>query len=76
MDFLRPARPSYPRTQVQLRIVPQVRNSLKYVTRKDRKGIAASLRTIYTALTDAAASAALVAFTEQWGELYSAIAPA
>lgn len=66
----------YPRTQVQLCIVHQVRNSLKYVTWKDRKAVAASLRTIYTAPTEAAASAALVAFTEQWGEQYSAIAPA
>lgn len=66
----------YPRTQVQLCIVHQVRNSLKYVTWKDRKAVAASLRTIYTAPTEAAASAALVAFTEQWGAQYSAIAPA
>jgi transposase-like protein len=66
----------YPRTQVQLCIVHQVRNSLKYVTWKDRKAVAASLRTIYTAPTEAAARAALVAFTEQWGEQYSAIAPA
>lgn len=66
----------YPRTQVQLCIVHQVRNSLKYVTWKDRKAVAASLRTIYTASTEAAASAALVAFTEQWGAQYSAIAPA
>jgi transposase-like protein len=36
----------YPRTQVQLCIVHQVRNSLKYVTWKDRKAVAASLRTI------------------------------
>ena len=66
----------YPRTRVQLCIVHQVRNSLKYVTWKDRKAVAASLRTIYTAPTEAAAGAALVAFTEQWGEQYSAIAPA
>ena len=66
----------YPRTQVQLCIVHQVRNSLKYVAWKDRKAVAAALRTIYTAPTEAAASAALVAFTEHWGEQYSAIAPA
>ena len=66
----------YPRTQVQLCIVHQVRNSLKYVAWKDRKAVAAALRTLYTAHTEAAASAALVAFTEHWGEQYSAIAPA
>lgn len=66
----------YPQTRVQLCIVHQVRNSLKYVTWKDRKAVAASLRGIYTAPTEEAARAALDAFSDQWGAQYPAIAPA
>lgn len=66
----------YPHTRVQLCIVHQVRNSLKYVTWKDRKAVAASLRGIYTAPTEESARAALSAFGEQWGAQYPAIAPA
>ena len=65
----------YPHTQVQLCIVHQVRNSLKYVNWKDRKAVAADLRAIYTAATVEAAGAALEAFAAQWGEQYPAIAP-
>ena len=63
----------YPHTRLQL--VHQVRNTLKYVSWKDRKAVAASLRAIYTAPTEEAGRAALVAFTEQWGNQYPAIAP-
>jgi putative transposase len=65
----------YPHTQVQLCIVHQVRNGLKYVTWKDRKAVAADLRTIYTAPTLEAAKDALEQFTERWGVQYPAIAP-
>ncbi len=65
----------YPQTRVQLCIVHQVRNSLKYVSWKDRKAVAASLRLIYAAPTEAAAKAALTAFSNQWGTQYSAIVP-
>jgi putative transposase len=65
----------YPHTQVQLCIVHQVRNGLKYVTWKDRKAVAADLRTIYTAPTLEAARDALGQVTERWGEQYPAIAP-
>src|SRR3989304_871 len=40
---------AYPKTQVQLCIVHLVRNALKYVSWKERKAVAADLRTIYTA---------------------------
>ncbi len=65
----------YPYTQVQLCIVHQVRNSLRYVTWKDRKRVAADLRAIYTAPTVEAARVALGAFAEQWGKQYQAITP-
>ncbi|RLT87430.1 MULTISPECIES: IS256 family transposase [unclassified Ketobacter] len=65
----------YPETRIQLCIVHQVRNSLSYVSWKDRKAVAASLRMIYTAPTEDAARAALTAFDNQWGTQYSAIVP-
>lgn len=65
----------YPLTQVQLCIVHQVRNSLKYVSWKERKAVAASLRAIYTAPTQEAGHDALMQFKERWGEQFPAIAP-
>jgi len=63
----------YPKTQVQLCIVHLVRNSLSYVSYKDRKAVAADLKLIYTAQTEAAAEQALVAFGEKWDAQYPMI---
>jgi putative transposase len=52
----------YPKCRVQRCIVHQIRNSLKYVNWKQRKQIAADLKTIYTAPTEAAAHSALATF--------------
>lgn len=65
----------YPHTRVQLCIVHQVRNSLKYVSWKDRKKVASGLRAIYTAPTPDAARASLDSFADKWGEQYPAIVP-
>ena len=56
----------FPKTQIQLCIVHMVRNSLKFVTWKERKAVAADLRTIYSAPTLEAAEAALDAFSATW----------
>lgn len=56
----------YPETRVQLCIIHQVRNSLRYVSWRVRKAVAKGLREIYTAPTVSAAEAALHAFAEQW----------
>ena len=37
----------YPKTRIQLCIVHQVRHSLRYVTDKDRRPVAADLKAIY-----------------------------
>jgi putative transposase len=60
----------YPKTQIQLCIVHMIRNSMRYVPWKERKKVAADLRTIYTASTLEAAEQALDAFEEKWGEQY------
>ncbi|AZQ11558.1 IS256 family transposase [Shewanella khirikhana] len=56
----------YPQTQTQLCIVHQVRYSLRYVSWKQRKEVAADLRTIYAASTLAEAERALDAFAQKW----------
>ena len=63
----------YPRAQVQLCIVHMVRNSLTYVSWKDRKQVAKDLRTIYQATTAEQAEAALDRFAERWDERYATI---
>lgn len=59
---------AFPETQVQLCIVHMVRHSLKYVSWKDRKAVAADLKAIYTAATLDEAELALSAFSEKWDE--------
>jgi putative transposase len=63
----------FPQTQVQLCIVHMVRNSLNYVSYKDRKAVAADLKTIYTADTEVAAEQALILFAQTWDKQYPTI---
>ena len=56
----------YPKTEVQLCIVHMVRNSLKYVSWKQRKEVAADLRAIYTSATAEAAEQRLTEFEQKW----------
>jgi transposase-like protein len=60
----------FPLTQVQKCIVHQVRNSLRYVSSKDRQPVAQALRLVYTAPTEAAALAELEEFDQEWGKKY------
>lgn len=64
----------YPRTEVQLCIVHIVRNSLAYVSWKDRKQVAADLKLIYRAASADAAEQHLEAFEAKWGPRYPTIA--
>jgi putative transposase len=53
---------------VQTCIVHLIRNSLDYFTLANRKAVAAALRSVYTAPTEAAAHDALAAFDAgEWG---------
>ena len=49
----------YPQTEIQLCIVHQIRNSLRYVASKDQKAFMADLKPIYRADTKGAAEVAL-----------------
>jgi putative transposase len=60
----------YPDTEVQLCIVHMVRNSLKFVSYKDRKKMATDLKTIYRAVTVEQAESALTTFGETWDKKY------
>ena len=63
----------FPETEVQLCIVHLVRNSLKYVSYKDRKEVAADLKEIYAAVTAKEAEEALKRFEDKWNNKYPAI---
>ncbi len=63
----------FPQTQVQLCIVHMVRNSLSYVSYKDRKAVAADLRLIYTSATETEAEQHLMAFAQKWDKQYPTI---
>ena len=63
----------YPQTKIQLCIVHMVRNSLKFVTWKDRKAVAADLKKIYKSLTVDEADQELTAFGEKWDRKYPSI---
>lgn len=60
----------FPLTKVQLCIVHMVRNSLKFVSWKNRKEVAADLRGVYRAATEEGGLAQLQAFEKKWGEDY------
>jgi putative transposase len=64
----------FPRTCLQLCIVHQIRNSLRYVNYKHRKEVAADLRQVYSAPTLSAAEQELEAFARKWDALYPRIA--
>lgn len=64
----------FPKTQVQLCIIHMVRHSLRYVSWKERKAVAADLRTIYTAPTAEAAEQALETFETKWAVRFPSIA--
>ena len=65
----------FPQTVVQTCIVYLIRNALDFVTWKERKAVAAGLKTVYRAIDAKAGFAALEAFEAgQWGQKYPAIA--
>ena len=61
---------AYPQSKIQLCIVHKIRQSLKYVSWKERKEIAADLKDIYGANTLDEAEMALVSFAEKWDAKY------
>jgi len=64
---------TFPHATVQTCLVHQVRSSLKFVSYKDRKAVAADLRRIYTAANQDHAADELQAFAEKWDARYPTI---
>jgi putative transposase len=56
----------YPQAMIQTCIVHLLRASLNYATWKERKALAADLKTVYRAVSAEAAEAALAAFRLKW----------
>jgi len=63
----------FPQTKIQLCIVHMVRNSLRFVSWKERKEVAADLRKIYRSITVEDAEQELDAFAEKWDDKFPTI---
>ncbi|WP_406677843.1 IS256 family transposase [Moorella sp. ACPs] len=60
----------FPQTEVQLCVIHQIRNSLKYVSYKDRKSLMADLKQVYQALTLEEAELKFSEFKDKWQKRY------
>lgn len=63
----------FPKTEIQLCIVHQIRNSLKYVVSKDQKAFMADLKLVYKATSKELAEHRLLELDEKWGKKYPAV---
>jgi len=63
----------FPHTEVQLCIVHQIRNSLKYVASKNQKQFAGELKKVYQAFTKEEAEVELDKLENKWGKKYPII---
>lgn len=60
----------FPQTEIQLCIIHQVRNSLRYVTLRDRKEFMKDLKGVYTVASEKVAWQKLLELEAKWGEKY------
>ncbi len=60
----------YPQTEVQLCVVHQIRNSLRYIASKDQKAFLKDLKLVYRATTKDLAEQKLQELEEAWGKKY------
>ena len=60
----------FPNTEVQLCIVHQIRNSVKYIASKDQKVFTGELKSVYQAFTKEEAEIALDKLETKWGKKY------
>jgi len=61
----------FPKTEIQLCIIHQIRTTLKYVASKDQKQFMKELKEVYKAPTEEAALLNLDHLEENWGKKYS-----
>jgi transposase-like protein len=60
----------FPDTEVQLCVIHQIRNSMRYVASKNHKEFMRDLKPVYQAISKEQAESALDALEEKWGEKY------
>ena len=60
----------FPKTEVQLCIVHQIRNSLKYVSSQDQKEFMRDLKLVYQATSKEIAEDELLKLDDKWGKKY------
>jgi putative transposase len=63
----------FPKTDIQLCVIHQIRNSIKYVSSRDSKEFMRDLKQIYRADTKALAESALLDLEQKWGEKYPVV---
>lgn len=63
----------FPKTEVQLCVVHQIRNSMKYVGSKHQKEFMRDLKPVYQAPDEPAAKSKLEGLKEKWGKLYPVV---
>lgn len=64
---------TFPKTEVQLCVVHMIRNSLRYVSWKDRKALASDLKSVYHASSEDEARENLGVFARKWDGRYPTI---
>ena len=60
----------FPKTEVQLCIIHQIRNSMRYVASKNQREFMRDLKPVYKAVSKEAAETALDALDDKWGAKY------
>ena len=63
----------FPKAEVQLCIIHQIRNSLKYIVSKDQKIFMKDLKLVYQANSKEEAESNLLYLEERWGKKYSLV---
>jgi putative transposase len=63
----------FPKAEIQLCIIHQIRNSLKYVVSKDKKRFMEDLKLVYKASSQDLAEHHLLELSEKWGKKYPAV---
>jgi transposase-like protein len=63
----------FPNTEIQLCVIHQIRNSLKYIASKDKKEFMADLKLVYQANSKDLAESKLLELEEKWGKKYPSV---
>ena len=63
----------FPKTEIQLCVIHQIRNSLKYIASKDQKEFMSDLKLVYKANSKDLAESELENLEEKWGKKYALV---